>query len=138
MLMDYGEAPEETEEIAGYLRAYRRFLADYRPDWTLIEHPLGFVRLGYAGTLDRYGTLCGETALLDIKTGAALRHPAIQAQLSGYWWLLINAGYAPPARQYALRLDRTGVYELVQEPNGDPLFDACMKLHKATERKKRR
>ena len=32
-MIDYGEEPEEDFEIAGYLKAYRRFLKDYRPDW---------------------------------------------------------------------------------------------------------
>lgn len=40
-LIDYGEEPEESAQIAGYLKAYRRFLKDYRPDWELIEHPMG-------------------------------------------------------------------------------------------------
>lgn len=138
MLIDYGEEPEETPETSGYLKAYRRFLADYQPEWELIEHPMGSIDLGYAGSLDRMGHMCGNRVLLDIKTGSTLHHSAIQAQLGGYWWLLLDQEGKSVEALYALRLDKSGIYELVQEPNGDHLFDACMILHKATERKKRR
>lgn len=63
MLMDYGEEPEELPEIAGYLTAYRRFLADYRPDWTLIEHPMGSVGMGYAGYAGPVRGDAGESSI---------------------------------------------------------------------------
>lgn len=137
MLMDYGEEPEEFPEIAGYLTAYRRFLADCRPDWTLIEHPMGSVGMGYAGTLDRFGTMQGKAVLLDIKSGSVLHHPAVAAQLVGYWWLLLNEGFAAD-QMMALRLDKSGVYELKEEKDGWDLFKACQVLHAATGKKRRK
>ena len=131
MMIDYGEEPEETPEIAGYLTAYRRFLTDHKPDWQLIEHPMGSKQLGYAGTLDRYGKIDGRTVILDIKTGSVLHHDAVAAQLSGYWWLLFNEIGVGADHCMALRLDKSGVYELYREPNADQWFDACKVLHAA-------
>lgn len=135
MMIDYGEEPEETPEIAGYLTAYRRFLMDHKPEWQLIEHPMAGKQLGYAGTLDRYGMIDGQTVILDIKTGAALHHEAVAAQLSGYWWLLLNEINVAAEDRMALRLDKSGVYELYREPNGDKWFDACKVLHFAQKTK---
>ena len=138
-LIDYGEEPEETPEIAGYLKAYRRFLTDYKPEWQLIEHPMGSLALdaGYAGTLDRFGTLNGGPAILDIKTGQ-LHDAALSAQMTGYYQLLQHErGGVLFAELYALKLSKDGTYELRHvEPNSN-LVNACRTLHKATERKKR-
>lgn len=139
-LMDYGEAPEETPEIAGYLTAYRRFLKDYRPVWELIEYPMGDLLLGYAGTLDRFGTFPDDLpVLLDIKTGQ-LHDAALRAQLTGYLNLLKSL----PGRRTvwpklcALKLSKDGTYDLRQITPDPDLWNACLRLHHATtERKKR-
>lgn len=139
-LMDYGEEPEETPEIAGYLTAYRRFLKDYRPVWELIEYPMGDLLLGYAGTLDRFGTFPDDLpVLLDIKTGQ-LHDAALSAQLTGYLNLLKSL----PGRRtvwpklYALKLSKDGTYDLRQSTPDPDLWNACLRLHHATtERKKR-
>lgn len=130
-LLDYGEEPEEAPEIAGYLTAYRRFLRDERPDWTAIERPIGSLSLGFAGTPDRCGILGGKRAIVDIKTGSALRRPALSAQLNGYHLLCMEHGFAAE-RLYGLRLDRSGIYELVSVEIDKLLFSACYILHNAT------
>lgn len=136
-LIDYGEEPEETPEIAGYLKAYRRFLADYRPDWEGIETPLFVCDDWYkfAGTPDRWGKMSGKLALFDIKSGT-VHVPYVSAQLCGYGLMLLAMG-RDIRSFYTLRLDKSGVYELTPtEPDLD-LLEACITLHNATERKKR-
>lgn len=136
-LIDYGEEPEETPEISGYLKAYRRFLKDCAPDWTLIEYPMGSLSLGFAGTLDRYGAMGGNLALVDIKTGQ-LHDGALRAQLTGYSRLLreiLPAG-TPIPNPYALKLSRNGTYELRKISFDLCLFETCFYMHKTLERKK--
>lgn len=136
MLIDYGEEPEETPEIEGYVKAYQRFLEDYWPEWQLIEHPMATRAGGYAGTLDRYGTIKNARCIVDLKTGQ--KHlPALTAQLNGYWWLLMNEGYIID-RLMGLYLRSDGTYELVECPFENSLFNACMTLHKATKKGKRK
>lgn len=134
-LIDYGEEPEETPEIAGYLTAYRRFLRDYRPEWRGIERPLGDLLLGFAGTPDRFGIIGGRRVLVDIKTGR-LHVPAVSAQLWGYETLLATADFDAIQADYALRLDKSGIYELRPIDPSYPLFTACSLLHDATTTKK--
>ena len=137
-LIDYGEEPKETPEIAGYLKAYRRFLKDYRPDWELIEHPMGDLELGCAGTLDRYGTLYdGRRCLLDIKTGQ-LHAPSLRAQLTAYSDLLgRERPCLPVPLLYALQLRRDGTYDLQQVLYDPEILRACFFMNQAAERKKR-
>ena len=136
-LIDYGEEPEETPEIAGYLKAYRRFLKDWKPEWELIEHPMGSLEAGYAGTLDRCGILNGGPAILDIKTGQ-LYDAALKAQLAGYYTLYdTTVKLCPDMRFYALKLSKDGTYELREVPYNSSILAACITLHHATERKKR-
>lgn len=137
-LIDYGEEPEETPEIAGYLKAYRRFLADYKPEWKLIEHPIGSILLGYAGTLDRFGTIDGAPAILDIKTGQ-LHDAALSAQLTAYAELRQAETFLLPPEPalYALKLSNDGTYILKRVEPRLVLLNACITLHHATERKKR-
>lgn len=133
--IDYGIEPEETDDIPGYLKAYRRFLKDYRPDWEGIEYTVGSTVLGIAGTIDRFGTLYdGRTCILDIKTGSQLHDAPLRAQLTGYQWLLpphFTAKYL-----YALQLSKDGTYQLREVRQDDELLSACIYINNAVERKK--
>lgn len=135
-LIDYGEEPEVSPEIEGYITAYRRFLKDYQPEWEGIETPLFVCDDWYkfAGTPDRWGQMGGKFTLLDIKTGA-VHVPYVSAQLCGYSVMLL-AGGRKVQSSYALRLDKSGVYELIPiEPNVF-LLDSCIILDNATKGRK--
>ena len=138
-LIDYGEDPEETPEIAGYLKAYRRFLKDWKPEWKLIECPIADWNMKMAGTMDRFGIIHNAPAILDIKTGQ-LHDAALSAQLTAYKMIFSwdpRCGFGKIQALYALKLSKDGTYELRHvEPNSN-LVNACRTLHKATERKKR-
>jgi hypothetical protein len=70
-------------EILGYLRAWRAFRADYGFVPRLIEHQVFNRQYGFAGTLDRTGTLRdGTEIILDIKSGRAPW--AVRFQLAAY------------------------------------------------------
>ena len=135
--IDYGLYPEETEDISGYLKAYRRFLKDYRPDWEGIEYTVGDAQLGLAGTIDRFGTLYdGRSCILDIKTGAQLHDAPLRGQLTGYRRLLaIDRGFYPDFL-YALQLSKDGTYHLREVRPDDELLNACIYINNAVERKK--
>lgn len=133
-LIDYDETPEELPQASGYLKAYRRFLKEFHPQWELIEYPMGSTGLGFAGTLDRYGTLGdGCTCLLDIKTGQ-LHNAALQAQLTGYSLLLEDEREIKPEALYALQLHSSGTFELRRVLFDLQLFKACLCLHISTEK----
>ena len=134
--IDYGIEPEETDDISGYLKAYRRFLKDYRPDWDGIEYTVGDAQLGLAGTIDRFGTLYdGRTCILDIKTGSQLHDAPLRAQLTGYKRLLaLDRGFYPEYL-YALQLSKDGTYTMVDVRQDDELLNACMFIHNAVRRK---
>ena len=134
--IDYGLYPEETEDISGYLKAYRRFLKDYRPDWDCIEYTVGDAQLGLAGTIDRFGTLYdGRRCILDIKTGTQLHDAPLRAQLTGYKRLLaLDRGFYPEYL-YALQLSKDGTYTMVDVRQDDELLNACMIIHNAVRRK---
>ena len=135
-MIDYGEKPEEDFETAGYLKAYRRFLKDYRPDWDGIEYTVGDAQLGLAGTIDRFGTLYdGRTCILDIKTGSQLHDAPLRAQLTGYKRLLaLDRGFYSEYL-YALQLSKDGTYTMVDVRQDDELLNACMFIHNAVRRK---
>ena len=134
--IDYGLYPEETEDISGYLKAYRRFLKDYRPDWEGIEYTVGSAEIGMAGTIDRFGTLYdGRRCILDIKTGTQLHDAPLRAQLTGYKRLLaLDRGFYPEYL-YALQLSKDGTYTMVDVRQDDELLNACMFIHNAVRRK---
>ena len=137
-MIDYGEEPEEDFDTAGYLKAYRRFLKDYRPDWDGIEYIAGDTLLGIAGTIDRFGTLYdGRTCILDIKTGSQLHDAPLRGQLTGYRRLLAIDRSFYPDFLYALQLSKDGTYQLREVLQDDELLDACLFINKALERKKK-
>ena len=135
--IDYGIDPEETPDIAGYLKAYRRFLKDYRPEWEGIEYTVGNNEI--AGTIDRFGTLYdGRFCILDIKTGSQLHDAPLRAQLTGYQWLLSGGVHLQyPYYLYALQLSKDGTYQLREVQRDDELLLSCIFINKALERKKK-
>ena len=143
VMYDYsGEIPDDfPAEYAPYLEAYVQFVRDYKPGWELIEHQMGNKTLGFAGTLDRFGLIDGEYAILDIKTSYKVDMPSLSAQLTAYRSLLYKE-YSPAKwdeilekglNLYGLQLMRDGKYRLYKcdESVGDILFQSCLKIYRA-------
>lgn len=143
VMYDYsGEIPDDfPAEYAPYLEAYAQFRSDYHPKWELIEHSMGDRVFGFAGTLDRFGLIDGEYAILDIKTSYKVDMPSLSAQLTAYRSLLYKE--YPPEKWdailekglnlYGLQLMRNGKYRLYKcdESVGDILFQSCLKIYRA-------
>lgn len=109
--LDDGDLAEESVDprLAGYLEAYRRFLAVTRPTWELREHRVCDPIFGYAGTLDRVGVLgsTGAKVILDIKTGGL--PPSVGLQLAAYRRCLTNPYVY---KRVALQLKADGSFSL--------------------------
>lgn len=148
VMYDYsGDIPDDfPAEYAPYLEAYVQFVRDYAPNWELIEHKMGDEELGFAGTLDRFGTIDGECAILDIKTSYKVDMPSLSAQLAAYQQLLYTDKgvdeyvkiLAKGINRYGLQLMRDGKYRLYRTPMfiGDQLFASCFDIYKNMERMK--
>lgn len=139
MVHDYGDLDlgDVEQDALPYVEAYIGFCRDYKPQWELIEHPMGNVELGFAGTLDRFGVIDGRPALLDIKTTSKLHKEALSAQLMGYSLLLGKEGLLPEIC-YGLRLDKHGCYDLVEIAPDYDAWIACKYLHEKLQRKRRK
>lgn len=135
--LDKRGAASIPDEYLPYLRAYRAFLRDYRPSWDLIEQPLYHPEHRYAGTIDRYGSLSGEAALVDIKTTYTVYKPLCRAQLNLYRLMLAAKGY-PVHRMYILHLKRGGSYKLIPFDQDEPLALALITIHNALRKKRRK
>jgi hypothetical protein len=129
----YGQI-ECPADVAGYVQAYVTCLKEHRPTWELIEKPIYHPDKLYAGTLDRYGTLDGKAALVDIKTSSAIQKPLYGAQLNLYRMALGKDVDA----LYVLHLKKDGTYKLVEMPIEDATAQACITLHYALKKKKRK
>lgn len=145
VMYDYsGEIPDDfPAEYAPYLEAYVQFVRDYKPKWELIEHPMADETAGFAGTLDRFGLIDDEYAILDIKTSYKVDMPSLSAQLAAYSQLLcadIGADEYAKKRgkginRYGLQLMRNGKYRLYKCPafDGNRLFLCCLDIYRTVE-----
>lgn len=107
-----------------YVAAYRRFLREsgYVPlHW---EIPIHHAVLGYAGTIDKVGSLNGRVGVLDIKTSRAV-DPSVELQLCAYKVLWDHANVDRPATwKYALQLNDDGPegkYSLITKYSATPI-----------------
>ena len=142
-LIDYGAEPEEVEyEVVGYLKAYKDFLRDYRPDWTHIESPVYSKYYGYVGTLDRAGVIDGARVIVDIKTVGSptkLQKFIVWSQTRAYAVALKEMEMVGTDKRFALYLGKDGEYNLVSlneyedkyEYNSWGMFTKCLDLYKA-------
>lgn len=140
-MIDYGCDPEIVEGTEGYLKAYNTFLRDYSPEWVGIECPVCSPSKGFAGTIDRWGFIDDEPAVVDIKTiGSPTRETYISlcAQTAAYAYCL---GYAEGCKRYGLFLKQNGDYRLFdceewEEKNeftGFEVFAKCYAVHRQLE-----
>ena len=67
-------------EYLPYLKAYKQFSRDYKPDWKLIEFKVADLLHGYTGALDRFGflSITNQWVLADIKTGVKNKTTGLQ------------------------------------------------------------
>lgn len=135
--MDAGTEPEAREDEAGYIKAYGRFLRDFAPEWDGMEWS-GWAVCGgvpFAGTADRFGSVRGRRAILDIKTGQ-LHGAALACQLTGYGEILTQRTGEQAAEYLALQLSRDGTYRLMRVRRNYPLLSLCMALHQRLKEEK--
>lgn len=129
VLMDEDDLDWDTvpEEWSGYLDAYRLFRMEADFVISHREAPLVHPVYRFAGTTDIAGTLNGQDAVIDIKTGdSRLFWPL---QLSGYSLLLGGNG----RKRFSLRLRANGDYRLDShdDPKDGRLFLAALETAQA-------
>ncbi len=116
--IDYDLDPEVTyPDIIGYINAYEQFLFDHDVTWYGVEE-MGVCtswHINFAGTVDRWGLVDGEMAVVDIKTVA---QPSLEQKFSValqtelYSWIIEEKHDYEMARHYALYLTKGGDYTL--------------------------
>ena len=129
---------EVDSEIAPYVQAYINFIKEVNPEWSKIEWAINNGNL-YAGTLDRYGKVKGVPAIIDIKSTkniSGLHKIAYTAQLNLYRMALPEETKVEAL--YILQLKQDGTYKLIPIEIEDELANACISLHTAIQKTKRR
>ena len=114
---DHGILAEDSmpPEIVEYLEAWRAFKRTYCFRPMLIEHRVSNPRYGYAGTLDRVGSIRdGTEILLDIKTGVAPAWTAVQ--VAAYAACL---PHPRTRRRRCVELHRDGTYRVIPYETSD-------------------
>ena len=130
-ILKYKEC-EITDDNAGYIKGFVKFLKDNACDFTLIEKAMAGE--DFAGTLDLYGTMNGKNVIVDIKTVSAVNKPLIKAQMNGYKILAEHNGHKVD-ELYCLQLLKDGKYRIYQVAIDDTEFKACLTLHCAMNKK---
>lgn len=129
-LDDLGTLDEDELDplLLPYLSAWRKFCRDYLCAWTHVEARVHNVAMGYAGTLDRKGTVLGKQTVLDIKTSAAL-YASVGPQTAAYARALPDGAALDRA---AVRLKPDGTYEFkaYRNPMDWPLFCSLLTVRR--------
>ena len=118
--MDYDLDYEEllAPDLVPYADAYEEFLTDFDVEWHGVEMPVHFFEQ-YAGTVDRFGYVDGDPAVLDIKT---VQSPTVEQKVSVSCQLYaydraIKACFPEFQNKhmahYALYLKKDGRYQLI-------------------------
>jgi len=131
--------------LASYVRGYVRFLTDTGFIVLASEERVASVKMGYAGTLDLFGRLDGEAALIDAKRTVAVPR-SVGPQTAGYEQAVRESHPDAVAQcasgpgdgrinRYALHLRADGSWRLVPktDPNDARVFLAALTLHNYLE-----
>ena len=134
----HGNLDEDSlaPEYHGYLRQWRKFLADTRFKPLLAECRVHDERYGYAGTFDLAGTLSTQFVLVDVKSGLVPR--TVPLQTAAYLGAAQHRGKFPAsASRAALRLHEDHYrFFPIETPFASDLGDflAAVRLHAWRER----
>lgn len=117
--IDYGLEPDTIyPDVFGFIAAYEQFLYDHDVEWYGIEEMGACVseRINFAGTIDRWGMVDGELAIVDIKTTA---QPSIEQKCAVclqtllYSFIIEDKHDLVVGKRYALYLKKDGDYTLL-------------------------
>lgn len=136
LLDKYGSA-EIDDAYIGYLQAYVKFRKEHDITYEKIEYATHHPTLNYAGTIDRFGTVDGAKAILDIKSSYAVQKVLYGAGQNLYRKMLEAQGFTVD-KLYILHLIKDGTYKLIELEKSDVLADACLALHGALKKKPRK
>jgi hypothetical protein len=117
-------------EYAGYLDGWKRFCDDHKPVWNGIEWQGYSERYGFAGTMDRHGTLKGLPWVIDIKTSLA-SHRVWGMQVSAYRQLLAERWpNMATCRRGTVQLRANGTYNFLawDDPDDWPAYLSLVNL----------
>lgn len=128
-VLDKYRSAEYDDDLEPYIMAYHQFLKDHKPTWKGIETAKHHPGLLYAGTIDRYGEMDGESVIIDLKTVSTINKRLITPQLNAYSMMFDT----PPMAMYALHLTKDGEYKLIDIPFDKTAFMACLTLHNHME-----
>jgi hypothetical protein len=134
-LFDQGHLADVDDRLLGYLEAWKAWLKVSGFKASLIEHQVWSQTYLYAGTLDRYGTLDGKTALVDIKSGQIAGYAALQ--LAAYKRALEERTGVLVQRRVAVQLSSDGkfkVKEYTDHASDDRMFLLALSVWQWRER----
>ncbi len=128
---------EIDDDLSGYIKAYVRFLHEHEVTWEKIEWAVNNGLL-YAGTLDRYGTVDGVRAIVDLKSTAKIDrgHKTLYTAAQNLYRLAIEPDHHVE-KLLILQLAKDGSYKLIELEVQNELAEACITLHQALKKKKR-
>lgn len=125
-----------SEEVAGYVTGYVRFLRESRLQVFLSEARVASPKYGYAGTLDLFGALptsrkADRAALIDVKSTAAFPRP-VGPQVAAYAQALQETTGDKASARYCLHLRPNGTYKLhaLTGQQDFTVFMSCLNLHR--------
>ncbi len=129
---------EIEDDLAPYLKAYVQFVKEHTPEWEKIEWAVCNEKL-YAGTLDRYGVMNGKKIILDIKTTGTITgmHKVLYSAGQNLYRLAVLKEN-PVDELWILQLKKDGTYKLIQLDVNEDLARACITLHEAIRKTKRK
>jgi hypothetical protein len=121
-LDDRGQLDDETvaDVVRPYLEAWRRYRREKSFTPTLIEQTVWHPQIGYAGTLDRMGTIGRVRWLVDIKTGSESDADLAGPQTAAYLEAARAMGHAEAqgiVDRGTVHLREDGAYRLVPHTN---------------------
>lgn len=135
-LYDQGELDEATLDphLVPYLNGYKRFLADKQPRWTLIEAPVASLKYGYAGTLDRAGTIGKTDWLVDLKSSRAIPK-TVGPQTAAYHEAAKETfGWSAKKRAVLLLQENTYQWQPLNDISDWSLFVSCLNVYRYKEK----
>jgi len=127
-----GQDVTVPEDLAPFVAAYRKWLADFEPEFLAAEEMVCSVEHGYAGTFDAIAVIAGETWMLDYKTSkGTYSETSMQLAAYGFANFIGRPGDAtryaiPPIHQYGVVHIRPEGAELIPYDVTSAEFDAFL------------